>query len=344
MESVTTYKAAVSVDGAPKIIELEKRELNEGELFIRIEASPINPSDRYMVAGLYGNPSEITRTPEGTGVGFEASGLVVDAHETVKDFVGKKVAFFQNCAAPDYTGVWRQYTYQSSKTVIVFPSEIDYDTISSNFVNPVTVCGFIDYFQKKNYKAIVHSAACSSLGKMLIRYCKKLEIPLINIVRRKEQVDILKELGAEHIIDSSSDTYFDELHKLSHELDAKCFFDAVGGGAATKTALDALPNGSTVYIYGLLGGQDLTYNGGIMIFRELTISSFWLGPWLNSLTEEERNKWIGTIISDLSSSEETSIFKSKVVKTFSLDQIEDAIKTAEEVASEGKVLIKPHQE
>lgn len=344
MESVTTYKAAFSVDGAPQIIEIPKRKLVEGEVFIRIEASPINPSDRYMVTGHYGNSSDIVRHPEGTGIGFEASGLVVDAHESAKALIGKKVAFCQNCTADDYTGVWRQYTYHKANAVIPFPDEIDYDTISCNFVNPVTVCGFIDTFQKKGYKAIVHSAACSSLGKMLVKFCKQLEIPLINIVRRKEQVDILKDLGAEYIVDSSSETYFDDLYNLSHELDARCFFDAVGGGDATKTAIDALPNGSTTYIYGLLGGQDLTYNGGLMIFREITISYFWLGPWMNTLTTEEKGKWVGTVVKDLASPDETSIFKSKIVKTFPLDQIEDAIKTAEEVASEGKVLIKPHQE
>lgn len=170
MEKVTNYRAAFANDGTPKVIEIEKRELREGELFIKIEASPVNPSDRYMVQGIYGIPSELTRTSEGLGLGFEASGVVVDAHESVQDFIGKKVALGLRAQDPNFTGVWREYTYQSAMTVIPFPDEVELETISAAFVNPLTVCSIIDIFTKNDYKAIVQNAACSSLGKMLIKY------------------------------------------------------------------------------------------------------------------------------------------------------------------------------
>lgn len=344
MDSIETFKALVTKDGKPKLIEAHKRDLKPGELFIRVEASPINPSDRAMVLGLYGNKDDIPSSEEGTGIGGEASGLVIDAAEDAKHLIGKKVAFSQNSSSPDFTGVWRQYTYMHSLAVIPFPDEIDYDVICSNFVNPLTACGFAYIAQNEGHKAIVHAAACSSLGKMLIKYCRKLGIPLINIVRREEQVKALEEIGAENIINSSSDTYFDDLKSLTHELGATVFFDPVGGGKATSTIIDALPNGSTTYIYGGLGGELLQYNGGIMIFRELTITTFWLGPFLKKRTDEERKGFIGTVVQDLLGPEDKSIFRTTVVKTYGLSQIDEALEKAVEVASEGKVLIKPHQE
>lgn len=231
----------------------------------------------------------------------------------------------------------------NAKEVTIFPDEIDYDSICSNFVNPMTVCGFIDIYQKNEYKAIVQSAACSSLGKMLVRFCKKLNIPLINIVRREEQAKILEDIGAENILNSSSDTFAADLRSLSHQLEAKCFFDAIGGGADTALVLDVLPSGTTTYIYGMLGGQNLTYSGGKMIFKEITINFFWLGPWLRDLSEDERTNWVNAVISDLSLPSESSIFQTKIAKTFPLEEINDALKAAVELASEGKVLIKPNQ-
>ena len=344
MESITTYKAAVTVDGQPKIIDVEKRELNEGEVFIKVEASPINPSDRYTTRGDYGIIEKQSHPSEGKGIGFEASGLVIDAHETVKELIGKKVAFSQDIHSPTYTGVWRQYTYAIGKSVIPFPDEMDYETICCNFINPLTVCGFIDTFKKNGHKAIVHTPASSALGKMLVRYCKANDIPLINIVRREEQVKILEEIGAENIFVSTSETFVEDLKAKAAELEATICFDAVGGGKATANVIDALPFKSTHYIYGSLSNEDLVYRGRKMMFEEKAINSFWLGPWLRSITPEETRGWIGTVFQDLIQPKDKSIFKTSVAKTFPLAKIEDALKVSEELASEGKVLIKPHQE
>ena len=213
--------------------------------------------------------------------------------------VGKRVAFSQNVHSPTYTGVWRQYTYQPAADVIPFPDEVDFEVICANFVNPLTACGFVDTAKKLGHKAIVHSAACSSLGKMLVKLCKAHDLPLINIVRREEQVKMLEDLGAENIINSSLETYEEDLKKLAAELSATAFFDAIGGGEATNKALAAMPAKSTSYIYGGLGGQLFTYNPGSMIFQEKTISFFWLGPWMATLTPEEKKKWVGTVIVDV---------------------------------------------
>lgn len=116
----------------------------------------------------------------------------------------------------------------------------------------------------------------------------------------------------------------------------------MGGGASTKTAIDALPKYSTIYIYGLLSPEDLIYDAKSLIFRGITIQSLYLGDWMDRQSVEEMESWIGMIMMDLSSSDSDSIFKTRFIKSYSLDEIEEALKASENVASEGKVLIKPH--
>ena len=139
MESISTYKSAVSVGGKATLIDIETRPLNDDEILIKVMAAPINPSDKVFCRGLYGVLELQSNPPEGKGLGFEASGEVVDAGEGAKDMVGKKVAFSQDPHTPEYVGTWKQYMYLSKDKVIVFPDDSDYDTIASNFINPFTI-------------------------------------------------------------------------------------------------------------------------------------------------------------------------------------------------------------
>ena len=103
-----------------------------------------------------------------------------------------------------------------------------------------------------------------------------------------------------------------------------------------------MPIKSTVHVYGALSGQNVSYHPGNFIFREATITYFWLGPWLKSLTSEERKYWIGTIVEDLSTG--GKIFGQVVAKTLPLSEFSTAIEDANKLASEGKVILKPHQD
>uniref|UniRef100_A0A7S3J4H5 Alcohol dehydrogenase-like C-terminal domain-containing protein n=1 Tax=Euplotes harpa TaxID=151035 RepID=A0A7S3J4H5_9SPIT len=291
-----------------------------------------------MRFGVYGLPTLFPPTP--IGVGFEGAGTIVEAHESLGDsLIGKKVAFAQDPHSKSFQGTWRQYLILHKLQVIPIPDDADLDKFSSSFVNPVTVIGFIDVATKAGHKAIVHDAACSSLGKMLVKYCKKLDYPLINVVRREEQVKTLKDLGAEHVLNSSLETFENDLKELTHKLEATGFFDAIAGDT-TGLILNNMPRKSTAYVYGALSGKAVSYSPGGFIFLENTISSFWLGPYLRSITEEERAKHIGTIIHDLSTG--GAIFGSDVVQTFPLAEFEAAITAANEKASEGKTILKPH--
>jgi NADPH:quinone reductase len=142
-----------------------------------------------------------------------------------KELIGKKVSFMQKIYDPNFQGTWRQYLYLRKEQAFVFPDDVDFDKIVSCWINPLSVLGIVNFAKKNNHKAIINDAACSALGKILVKYCKKIDLPLINIVRRKEQVEILKELEAEYVLDSSTETFEADLLEIAQKLEATGFFD-----------------------------------------------------------------------------------------------------------------------
>jgi NADPH:quinone reductase len=228
----------------------------------------------------------------------------------------------------------------NKNAIFPYPDDLDCEKFAACGVNPITVLNMAYYAKKYNHKAIIHSAACSSLGKMLVRYTNKIGLTLINVVRREEQVKILKELGAEHVLDSTSETFETDLKELSHQHEATGFFDAVAGDL-TSQVLKNMPAGSTAYIYGGLSLKPYYFSPLDAIFYKKTISWLWLSAWLGELSEEERKEQIGIVIQDLSTGGE--IFGSNIAKTFPLSKFGEAIEAANKHASEGKVLLKPHE-
>ena len=99
---------------------------------------------------------------------------------------------------------------------------------------------------------LIHDAAASALGRMLNRFAQNQDITVINIVRRQEQVDILKELGATYILNSSDETFLPELQEIIDELKPKIYFSAIGGGDLPTKVLNMMPSQSTLYVYGAL--------------------------------------------------------------------------------------------
>src|SRR6202008_1098992 len=139
---------------------------------------------------------------------------------------------------------------------------------ASCFVNPLTSLGMTETMRREGHKALVHTAAASNLGQMLNKICLKDGIGLVNIVRSQQQADILRKLGAKHVVDSTAPTFMDDLTNALIETGATIAFDAIGGGklasqiltameiAANKTAKEYSRYGSNVYkqvyIYGSL--------------------------------------------------------------------------------------------
>lgn len=228
------------------------------EVLIRVEASPINPSDQGMLFG----PADLTTVrqtgsderpvvlaqipPQALGsmagrmgrampAGNEGAGVVVSAGASpqAQALIGKRVA-----AVPG--GMYSQYRCADAAQCLVLPEGISSAEGASCFVNPLTALGMVETMKREGHTALVHTAAASNLGQMLQKICLKDGIGLVNIVRSDEQAAILKGIGATHVCNMTSPGFREELTDALLATGATIGFDATGGGTLASTILSCM--------------------------------------------------------------------------------------------------------
>jgi NADPH:quinone reductase-like Zn-dependent oxidoreductase len=277
------------------------------EVVVRIEATPINPSDLGLLVGAADMstakaigtreaPVIAAKVPdaamramagrldESLPVGNEGAGVVIKtgSSEAAKALMGKTVAMIGGA-------MYAQYRTIKASECLVLPEGATAAEGASCFVNPLTSLGMVETMRREGHKALVHTAAASNLGQMLNKICLKDGIGLVNIVRNSQQAEILHKIGAKHVVDSTSPTFMHDLTNSLVETGATLAFDAIGGGKLAGqilTGMEAAANrnakvysryGSSVhkqvYIYGGLdtGPTELNRTFGM---------SWGLGGWL----------------------------------------------------------------
>lgn len=268
------------------LAEVEVPEPAADEVLVRIEAAPINPSDLGLLFGAAdmgaavmsgGTERPVITAPvpekamkamagrlgQSMPVGNEGAGLVVKAGSSTaaQSLLGKNVAMLGG-------GMYAQYRCISVERCLELPDDATAEQGASCFVNPITALGMIETMRSEGHKALIHAAAASNLGLMLNRICIKDGIALINVVRKQEQVDLLKSEGAEYVCNTESPDFLSELTDAIAATKATVAFDPIGGGklagqmlSCMEAALNRDPKeysryGSTthkqVYIYGML--------------------------------------------------------------------------------------------
>jgi NADPH:quinone reductase-like Zn-dependent oxidoreductase len=250
-----------------------------GEVLVQVFAAPVNPSDLMFTTGNYGFKKPLPATP-----GFEGSGTVVESGKGVmaQFMKGRRVA----CAAADPTsrgGTWAEYLVTSAQFCVPLGKRVEMEHGATMLVNPLTAWALMETARHGHHRAAVQTAAASALGRMIVRLGHKFGLPVINVVRRSQQVELLRSMGAEHVL-NSSDTGFDEaLLGLCHKLGATISFDAVSGEMSGRI-LRAQPPGSRMLVYGGLSMQGVTLDPGSLIFEGKHVEGFWLSAWLRRRT------------------------------------------------------------
>ncbi|CAI2373967.1 unnamed protein product [Moneuplotes crassus] len=319
------------------MVKKEFRSLMQGEVLVKVLAATINPTDRLMAFGQVEAPGAEEHLP--IGLGFEGSGIVEDGFRPEeKKHIGTPTAIFIDLSHPSEVAAWGQYVYMQTKDLIPFPVETDPETICA-IVNPITNFPMMQKIHEGNHKAVVQSAACSSVGKILFKHCKKLGIPTVNIVRKKEQVKLMKDLGAKYVLNSTSKTFEEDLKDLSEELKATIFFDPIGGDFTLKV-LKLLPANSTAVLMDNLSGGCFAFDPLELVFQNKTISSIFLEVWMKDQSPNKIEQIISEIGADLTSGGE--IFGTNVYKSFPLSSLDEAIEASIKHSSKGKVIFKPH--
>jgi len=268
------------------LLSVPTAEPGPDEVVVRVEATPINPSDIGLLTGAAdlstvkasgskeapvitakvpeaGMKAMAGRLDESMPVGNEGAGVVVKtgSSEAAKALMGRTVSMIGGA-------MYAQYRCLRVNECMPLPAGTTAAEGASWFVNPLTALGMTETMRREGHKALVHTAAASNLGQMLNKICLKDGIGLVNIVRSKEQADLLRKIGAKHVVDSSAPGFMDDLTNALAETGATIAFDAIGGGklagqilaamegAINKTAKAYSRYGSNVhkqvYIYGSL--------------------------------------------------------------------------------------------
>lgn len=285
------------------------------EVLIRIEATPINPSDLAVMLSVadsdtftplgYGARAEIPealrrhvapRVGKPLPLGNEGAGTVVAAGSdpAAQTLIGRTVAVAGG-------GCYTQYRIARARDCLVLPEDVTAEEAASSFVNPMTALGMVGTMRREGYKGLVHTAAASNLGQMLVKLTLSEGVPLVNIVRSQAQALLLRDLGATHVVDSSASDFMAQLTDAIAETQAFLAFDAIGGGKLAGQILTAMeaaavrtnpangPYGSTtmkqVYIYGGLSTAPTELNRGFgMIWG---VGGWLLTPYLAKAGMEE---------------------------------------------------------
>jgi len=301
MSSDSTYLQMFSTLTAEGELRLELKEQpmpipGENEVLIRIEATPINPSDHGV---MFGWASMASATSSGNGadtvlsapvseqgmavmkarigqslaVGNEGAGTVVatGTSELAKSLDGKVVAAMGG-------GMYGQYRCVDASVCLPLLEGHTAKDGASSFVNPLTALCMIETMNLEGHTALVHTAAASNLGQMLNRICLDGGVDLVNIVRKDEQETLLREMGAKYVVNSSKDSFMADLTDAIHATGATLAFDATGGGTLASTILSAMEAAAArtpgaysiygsvkhkqVYLYGGLDTSPTTLNRG----------------------------------------------------------------------------------
>jgi len=318
------------------------------EIVIRVEATPINPSDIALLLGpvdmntakqsgsaaspvLTANvleralPALSSRLDQSMPVGNEGAGTVVKAGASpaAQALLGKLVAVASG-------SMYSQYKVAKAIEALVLPSGTTAKQAASCFVNPLTALSMVEVMRREGHKALVHTAAASNLGQMLNKICQRDGVALVNVVRSAEQANILKELGAKIVLDSNSPRFMAELIEAVGATEATLAFDAIGGGMMASQILTAMEAAAAarmtsysrygsntfkqVYIYGMLDTSktELTRTFGF----SWSVSGWLLTPFLQKIGLPDVNRLRQRVVAEL-----TTTFASHYTQEISLRDV-----------------------
>lgn len=343
-----------------------------GDVVVRMEAAPINPSDLGLLFGSAdmtqaeaagdGTQSRVTapiapammggqkaRLDQPMPVGNEGAGTVVAAGDSpeAQALVGRVVSIIGGAT-------YSQYRVAPAMMVLPMPEGTTASEAASWFVNPLTALGMVETMQMEGHKALVHTAAASNLGQMLNKVCQADGIDLVNIVRREEQVTILRDLGAKYICNSSDENFREQLTDALETTGATIAFDATGGGklagtilscmerALNRTAVEFSRYGSDthkqVYLYGRLDRSETIL--GADLGMAWGIGGWLLPPFLGKIGLEETGRLRTRVANEIKTT-----FASRYTAEISLAEALDPkiLAAYGRQATGEKYLINPHK-
>jgi NADPH:quinone reductase len=332
IESIPDQMTAVVLDSYTGVdaLRIERRPVPQpgsNEVLVKVAATPINPSDLAFLEGLYGFKKPTPVVP-----GFEGSGIVVAVGSGMmgRYLHGKRVA----CLSQERgDGVWAEYMVTPASLAFPLDASVSLEQGAMSVVNPLTAMAFLTFAKEGRHEVIVQTAAASALGQMVNRLCKSEGIHIINIVRREAQKELLKEQGAEIVLNSNDTNFPKHLWEVCQQYESRLAFDAAAG-PLTIQLLRAMPVHSKVIVYGGLSYEPAQIEAGQLIFEGKSIEGFWLTTWMSKKSFLQ-NLAIWRRAQKLI----TTDLKSEIRMQYPLNEVQNAIKDQSQMTG-GKFLLR----
>jgi NADPH:quinone reductase-like Zn-dependent oxidoreductase len=306
----------------------EPGEPGPGQVRVRMVMSPINPSDLHYIRGDYGKRPNLPATPGFEGVGIvEAAGSGLLARRVR----GKRVAVLNAS-----TGNWQEKVIVPAQQAIPVPRDLPDDQAAAFFVNPASALAMTRYVLKAPRGAwLIQTAAGSALGRMVIRLGRYYGFRTINVVRRREQGEELLKIGADDFICTADESIPERVKTITGGAGVPFALDAVGGATGTGV-IQSLGIGGRMLLYGTLAGEPIQIDSRVLIVGQKRVEGFWLSEWMPSqgiMTKLGLIRKIGKLFRE-------GIVTSEIGATFPLDEVQAAVKQAQVIGRQGKILLR----
>lgn len=293
------------------------------EVVVQMRAAPLNPADINSVEGKYAIRPPLPATP-----GMEGSGVVVELGSSVRN-----LALGDQVIMPHNFGTWREACAVKADALVVTPPEIDPIQAAMLKVNPITAWRMLrDFVPLQAGEWFIQNAANSAAGRAAIQIGRELGLRSVNVVRREEVFDELRADGADVVLVDNGDLRM-EVQQRTNGAPIRLALNAVGGESAMRLAKTLAP-GATVVTYGAMSLQPLTIPNGMLIFKNLKFTGFWVNKWYENASAEER----AATFKPLFDMARRGLLRTAVEKKYSLGDALNAVRHAMQNKRSGKVV------
>jgi mitochondrial enoyl-[acyl-carrier protein] reductase / trans-2-enoyl-CoA reductase len=307
------------------VVERDPRSPGPNEVRVEVLSAPVHNADVLQIMGLYGRKSSLPSTPGGEGIG-----RVVEVGEEVSNLqVGTSVFISMGAT-------WAQQVTGPATTFLPLPPG-DQDQLAMLISSPATALLLLDNYAPLNAGDwLIQSAANSAVGSAVIQLAKARGLRTINIVRREEVVSDLKQLGADVVI-VGTENLVERINEATGSASIKLALDAVGGSTFTLLVA-ALGMGGTLVSYSQAVHKAAFVTPADLIFKQITITGFWLAQWFAEASSAEKQALFQQLIPLVAKGQ----LKLAVDSCYALDQISEAVIHAMGGRRNGKVMLHPN--
>jgi mitochondrial enoyl-[acyl-carrier protein] reductase / trans-2-enoyl-CoA reductase len=315
--------------GKPEeVLRLEEQTLPEpaaNEAVVRLLAAPINPADLNQIEGKYPIRAPLPATP-----GFEGAGVVEKIGDSVQD-----IALGTQVILPHDVGTWREACVVPAAKLVAVPDDIAPEQAAMLKINPLTAWRMLrDFVSLQPGDWVIQNAANSAAGRAAIQISRELGYKTVNVVRRAELIEELRAEGADVVL-LDNEELREAVAAATNGAPIRLGLNAVGGESALRLAKIVAPE-ATIVTYGAMSLRPLTLPNGLLIFKNLHFTGFWVNKWYEQATAAQRTETFARIFKLA----QRGLLRTKVERAYSLGEVSEAVARAGEGQRGGKVVFR----